>query len=476
MSDKSQGQVPPDIQQPVKKIPENDASLSLVKRPTLNKKTLRLLVFATGGIVLFGVFIGLSAPKQKPAKEASQGKPDFSAQAPDALQPTSADYSPYVKAPPVEPGYVSPGKSVASDNTAAPTYGTYNRGTSPDKNSARFVDQQQPPPNSQPSQNEQASSKSPPWPLGVAGISEPSDEEKRRLAALTSSLFFPWTPSNRQQNQNPSSSQSTNGQPAAPGQMTDAQSQALEAAYDTAATKQNMAKEKQQFLDKQQGDYSAYLDNHYITPVDAKHILQAGSFIPITMVTGINSDLPGEIIAQVNEPVFDSLTGQNILIPRGSRLLGTYDNSISFGQNRVLVVWNRLIRTDGVSISLRGMKGTDLQGKSGLHDQVDYHIAQILAVVGAATVFNVGTNVAISALSTSQFLSSLSAAVTAQGNTSSNVTSAATAAAIDYANKIIEQSPTIVIREGTRADCIIDKDMILPPFVDDDDGYDSAPQ
>ena len=253
--------------------------------------------------------------------------------------------------------------------------------------------------------------------------------------------------------------------------MSDQQAQALQAAYDSPYTKQNMAAEKQKFLENQKGDFSAYLDNRWISPVDSQHILQAGTLIPITMITGINSDLPGTIISQVTENVFDSLTGQNILIPRGSRLIGTYDNAIAFGQDRVLVAWERLIRTDGVSISLRGMKGADLQGKAGLHDQVDYHVQQILAVLGAATVFNVGTNAAISALSTNQFLSSLAAAMTAQGSTSNNVTTAANAAAIDYANKIIDQQPTIIIREGTRADCLIDKDMILPAFVDDEGGY-----
>jgi type IV secretion system protein VirB10 len=341
----------------------------------------------------------------------------------------------------------------------------------------QFVPPQQPPQGplgSQPpagqASNGQPSSQNPPWPSSLLAIGNPNEAENRRLAALKSTFFFPWT-SDQQDNQTAQNQSNGKQTPQVNGQITDAQATALQAAYDDAATKQNMAKEKQAFMLHQSGDWSAYLDNHYITPIDAQHLLQAGSYMPITMVTGINSDVPGSIVAQVNENVYDSLYGNNILIPRGSRLLGTYDSTISFGQNRVMVAWERLIRTDGISISLRGMKGADLQGQSGLHDQVDYHIAQILAVVGASTLFNVGTNVAISAMSTSTFLSSLAAAMTAQGTTSNNVTAAANQVAVDYATKIINQSPTIVIREGTRAYCVIDHDMILPAYVDQDGGY-----
>jgi type IV secretion system protein VirB10 len=466
---------------PIQKLSEDDKSLSIVRRPTLNRKVLRLGAMAVGGVICFAIFVGL-VPHKKASEQTAKSKPDFSQEVPQDLDVNPADYSPLQgERPPaadVQPYSPSP-RGIASDNSGVPVYQSYPQTPSNARGNAQFpsqtstqgTDGQGAPGGGQ--QPGEAQPKSAPWVFpGGGGLNAPSEEERRRLAALTSPFFFPWT-AEQAQSGNPQNQGKLAGQQSGqqPGQMTDAQSAALEAAYDTAAAKQNMAKEKQAFIEHQSGDYGAYLDNHYITPIDAKHLLQAGTYMPITMVTGINSDLPGTIIAQVTENVFDSLTGENILIPRGSRLLGTYDNSIAFGQDRVLVAWERLIRTDGVSISLRGMKGADLQGKSGLHDQVDYHVAQILAVVGASTAFNIGTNAAIAALSTNQFLSSLAQAMTAQGSTSSNTTAAANQVAIDYANRIIDQQPTIVIREGTQAYCVIDKDMILPAFVDQDGGY-----
>ncbi len=469
-----------DTQQPDgKKLSPNDAKLKLYKKPPLNKKLIRALVFSFVGLVGFGVMIGLSPHKPKAAKD-KENKPSFANEAPSNLNINPEDYGqlPAEKPQPAEADYgniphISQNAPSVSQNQPQSPYRTYTENPQPTKQSAQFINQPTSPgPNSQnpnAPQNEQQSGQRPlPSLMSFNGIA-PDDEQKRLLAALTSGFFFPWTASDDQGRpitQKPAQqSQSTD-------QSTDAQVKAVQAAYDSAYNKQNLQQEKQDFIARQQGDYSsAYLDNHYLNPVDAKHVLEAGTLIPITMVTGINSDLPGTIIAQVIENVFDTLTGQNILIPRGSKLTGTYDSSISFGQDRVLIVWNRLIRTDGVSISLRGMKGTDLQGKAGLHDQVDYHLAEILEAVGASTAFNVATNAAIAAMSTNQFLSSLSAAMIAQGSTSTNVTSAANQVATNYANKELDRQPTIVIREGTRAYCLIDKDMILPAFVDQDGGY-----
>ena len=227
---------------------------------------------------------------------------------------------------------------------------------------------------------------------------------------------------------------------------------------------QNMAKEKQEFLASQKGDYGAYLNNRYITPVAPRNELLAGTLIPMTMVTGIDSDLPGTIIAQVNQNVYDTVTGTNILIPAGTRLVGNYDNSISFGQNRVLLAWSRLIEPDGVSIELEGMPGTDLGGMAGLHDTVDYHFKQILAGLGLETVFNVGTEAAISALSTASFLQGIASAAIFSGGAATSSGSAAQQIVEQYATKLLDQQPTIKIRPGYRGYVIVNKDMILPAY------------
>lgn len=107
------------------------------------------------------------------------------------------------------------------------------------------------------------------------------------------------------------------------------------------------------------------------------YIVQAGTVIPGALITGIKSDLPGQVTAQVTEHVYDSPTGSHLLIPQGSRLIGQYDSQVAFGQSRVLLVWNRLIMPDGTSIVLERLQGTDPQGFSGLEDGVDYHWGQL---------------------------------------------------------------------------------------------------
>jgi len=235
-------------------------------------------------------------------------------------------------------------------------------------------------------------------------------------------------------------------------------------ATDTAYQKQNQAAEKKQFLSSQTADYGAYLDNSALSPVDPTHEVMAGTVIPITMVTGINSDNPGTIIAQVNQNVYDSITGSTLLIPGGSRLIGSYDNSVSFGQNRLLVAWNRLIRPDGVSIELRGMSGADTSGKAGFSDQVDYHLRQLVGGITLATVFNIGQDIALSALSTASFLGSIASAVIANGSTSQAAGNEIQQVVQQYATKLINQQPTITIRAGYSATVIVNKDILLPAY------------
>ena len=107
--------------------------------------------------------------------------------------------------------------------------------------------------------------------------------------------------------------------------------------------------------------------------------LKAGDFIPATLQTGINSDLPSKVIvAVVSENVRDTISGKHILIPQGTRVIGTYDSSVTFGQERLLVVWQRLIFPDGKSIGLDNMQGVDLSGKAGITGEIDNHFGTLL--------------------------------------------------------------------------------------------------
>lgn len=131
-----------------------------------------------------------------------------------------------------------------------------------------------------------------------------------------------------------------------------------------------------------------------VTPPASPYVLQAGTVIPAALITGIRSDLPGQITAQVTENVYDSPTGSLLLIPQGTRIIGQYDDGVTFGQRRVLLVWNRLILPNGRSIVLERQPGADASGYAGLEDGVDYHWWDLMKAAGLSTLLSVGTELA----------------------------------------------------------------------------------
>lgn len=124
-------------------------------------------------------------------------------------------------------------------------------------------------------------------------------------------------------------------------------------------------------------------------------VLQAGAVVPAALITGIRSDLPGQITAQVTEPIYDSPTGRVLLVPQGTRIIGQYDNNVQFGQRRVLLVWNRLIFPNGRSIVLERQPGADTQGYAGLEDGVDYHWWDLAKAAGLSTLLSIGAELAV---------------------------------------------------------------------------------
>ena len=122
--------------------------------------------------------------------------------------------------------------------------------------------------------------------------------------------------------------------------------------------------------------------------------VMAGTVIAGALVTGIKSDLPGDVIATVTEPVYDTATGKFLLIPQGSRILGKYNSQVSYGQSRVQVVWNRIILPDTSSLTLDNLIGTDPAGYAGLEDDVDWHWDRIFAGAVLTTLLGVGAELA----------------------------------------------------------------------------------
>lgn len=136
------------------------------------------------------------------------------------------------------------------------------------------------------------------------------------------------------------------------------------------------------------GNSDIYNPHRLHDPLSPYQVM-AGTLIPASLITGINSDLPGTIIAQVTQPVYDTVSGTHLLIPQGSRLIGRYQSEVSFGQNRALVVWDRLILTDGRSIQI-SEPGSDQQGYAGLADRTDHHWDRVFVAAGLATILGIG--------------------------------------------------------------------------------------
>ena len=181
-------------------------------------------------------------------------------------------------------------------------------------------------------------------------------------------------------------------------------------------------------------------------------VLQAGAVIPAALITGIRSDLPGQITAQVTEPVYDSPTGRILLVPQGTRIIGQYDNNVQFGQRRVLLVWNRLIMPNGRSIVLERQPGADSQGYAGLEDGVDYHWWDLAKAAGLSTLLSVGAELAVNDEDR------LLRAIRNGGQDTIN----------DAGQQIIRRqlnvAPTLTIRPGFPVRVIVTRDLVLEPY------------
>ena len=220
---------------------------------------------------------------------------------------------------------------------------------------------------------------------------------------------------------------------------------------------QNLQTEKRKFIkdQKESKDKEAYLKNSLLEAISPYEV-KAGSIIPGLLITGINSDLPGGIVGQVRENVYDTVTGEHLLIPQGTRVIGEYDSKVAYAQERVLIVWTRIIFPNGDSINLEGMNGVDLSGYSGLSDQVNNHFAKLLLGVILSTTLSTSAKIAA-------------------GNYDSGTADygqlAVSGAAEDINKvgaKIVEKNlnvqPTLEIRPGFKFNVFVNKDMILRPY------------
>ena len=181
--------------------------------------------------------------------------------------------------------------------------------------------------------------------------------------------------------------------------------------------------------------------------------MQAGTVISGALITGIRSDLPGQITAQVSEDVYDTPTGKYLLIPQGARLIGRYDSQIAFGQSRVLLVWTRLIMPNGKSIVLERQPGADTSGYSGLEDEVDNHWGALFKAALLSTLLSVGSEAG-----TSGNENNLVQAIRRGGSQSFNQVGQR------VVSRNLDIQPTLTIRPGFPVRVIVNRDLVLAPY------------
>lgn len=183
------------------------------------------------------------------------------------------------------------------------------------------------------------------------------------------------------------------------------------------------------------------------------YVVQAGTVIPAALITGMRSDLPGEITAQVTENVFDTPTGQTLLIPQGARLIGMYDSQVSFGQSRVLLVWTRLILPNGSSIVLERQPGADAAGDAGLEDGVDNHWGSLFKAALLSTILAIGTE-----LGSNQNESDIARALRRGTGDTANQ------AGQQIVRRNLNVQPTLTVRPGFLVRVLVNRDLVLEPY------------
>jgi type IV secretion system protein TrbI len=188
----------------------------------------------------------------------------------------------------------------------------------------------------------------------------------------------------------------------------------------------------------------------------SSYIVQAGNIIPAALITGIRSDLPGQITAQVTENIFDSPTGRFLLVPQGTRLIGIYDSQVAFGQSRVLLVWTRLIMPNGRSIVLERQPGTDTAGYAGLEDEVDNHWGALFKAALLSTLLGVGSE-----LGSTTGTGGNADVITALRRGSSDSLNQTGQKAVQ---RNLDIQPTLTIRPGFPVRVIVNRDLVLEPY------------
>lgn len=239
-----------------------------------------------------------------------------------------------------------------------------------------------------------------------------------------------------------------------PGSAADLYGTALQAGLNGQNPDPNGQRTKEEFFNADIKELG-YLPNQ-VVPQQSLYELKRGSVISATLITGVNSDLPGRITAQVSQNVYDSATGHRLLIPQGAKLFGRYDSKVSFGQSRVLVVWTDIIFPNGSTLQVGGMAGTDAEGYGGFNDKVNNHYLKTFGSAVLLAVIGTGIDMALPESST------LATQDTASDAARRNFAETFGRVAERTINRNLDVQPTLEIRPGYKFNVLVDQDIIFP--------------
>ena len=271
-------------------------------------------------------------------------------------------------------------------------------------------------------------------PLANAAVETRQRAAQVREAARDSKLF--------------ASSEAPQGSPPVAGAMNDSPTAPTTAAPSLSADDPNGQQAKRAFL-TQAPDKRRTSPDRVVDPA-SPNVVQAGSVIPAALLTGIRSDLPGQITAQVTQNVYDSPTGRTLLIPQGSKLIGEYDSSVAFGQQRILLAWTRLLLPNGNSIVLERQPGADAAGYAGVQDGVNNHWGQLFKAAILSTLLSVGSEAG-----TSQSENNLAQALRSGASNGFSQTGQ------QIVSRQLNIQPTLTVRPGYPVRVMVTHDLVL---------------
>lgn len=222
---------------------------------------------------------------------------------------------------------------------------------------------------------------------------------------------------------------------------------------------QNRQNSKQNFLNSNTNN--DFISKKFLNRNYSKFELKTGHIIHGIMVTGVNSDLPGQVLGQISRNVYDTVTGKHLLIPMGTKIYGIYDSNVTYGQNRLLLVWQRLVFPNGYTLELENIQGADLMGQAGFKGKVNNHFLKLLRSVLLSSAITAATsrldNVNVNVDTGSKSRVSIGTGASAASEKIQSIGE-------KLVEKDLNRQPTIYVKKGYKFNIIVNKDIVLVPY------------